>query len=337
MRRLQWAGGGAALLTVLLWGMPPLYQTLFASRFPGQKVLWREEGIENTVTIAQDGEQQIMYLNGHHQANDSEGMVRYHRLIGHLPAVLHPDPRSALVIGLGGGATPGALTQHPQVTVECVELSPSVVGGARHFGAHNNHVLDQPNLKLRIDDGRNYLLLTDRKYDIITADVIMPHHAGAGNLYSVEYYRLCEKALAPGGLMCQWIWKNSRSQYQMMIRTFVQAFPYVTFWEDGTLMIGSNQPIRLSREAMVRKFENPQTRAALAEVKLRSPEDVLKMYTGNREEVVAYVGEGPIISDDRPLIEYFRSSQEMREVVTLGRIQRDLREKFTNRTPPVVD
>jgi spermidine synthase len=336
-RELGWTVGAGLLLAVLLYLMPPLYDTLFASRFPDQRVLWREEGIENTVTIAQGPDQRVMYLNGHHQANDSEGMVRYHRLIGHLPALLHPDPRRALVIGLGGGATPGALTQHPELTVECVELSPSVVGGARFFGDHNNHVLDQPNLVMRVDDGRNHLLLTDQKYDIITADVIMPHHAGAGNLYSVEYYKLCKKALAPGGLMCQWIWKNSRSQYQMMIRTFVQAFPYVTFWEDGTLMIGSNQPITISRAALARKFQQPQTRASLLEVKLQSPEQVLKMYTGNRDEVVAYVGDGPIISDDRPLIEYFRSSQEMQEVVTLGRIQRDLREYFRNRTPPVVE
>lgn len=336
-RELGWTLSSALVLAVLLSLMPPLYDTLFASRFPGQQVLWREEGIENTVTIAQGPDQMVMYLNGHHQANDSEGMVRYHRLIGHLPALLHPDPRRALVIGLGGGATPGALTQHPELTVECVELSPSVVGGARFFADHNDNVLNQPNLVMRVDDGRNHLLLTDQKYDIITADVIMPHHAGAGNLYSVEYYRLCREALAPGGLMCQWIWKHSRSQYQMMMRTFLQAFPYVTLWEDGTLMIGSNQPIQISRSALARKFEHPQTRSSLLEVKLQSPEQVLKMYTGSREEIAAYVGDGPIISDDRPLIEYFRSSEEMQEVVTLGRIQRDLRDYFRNRTPPVVE
>lgn len=336
-REVGWIVGGAALLAVLLSLMPPLYETLFASRFPGQQVLWREEGIENTVTVAQGPDQMVMYLNGHHQANDSEGMVRYHRLIGHLPALLHPDPRRALVIGLGGGATPGALTQYPTMTVECVELSPSVIGGARFFADHNDDVLNQPNLVMRVDDGRNHLLLTDRKYDIITADVIMPHHAGAGNLYSVEYYRLCKEALAPGGLMCQWIWKHSRSQYQMMLRTFLQAFPYVTLWQDGTLMIGSNEPIEISREAIARKFAEPQTRSSLMEIGLRGVDDVLKMYTGSRDEVQAYVGDGPVISDDQPLIEYFRSSQEMQEVVTLGRIQRDLHEHFRNRAPPVVD
>jgi spermidine synthase len=278
-----------------------------------------------------------MYLNGHHQANDSEGMIKYHRLIGHLPVLLHPNPQRALVIGLGGGATPGAITQHPGVTVECVELSPSVVGGARYFSHVNNDVLRQPNLEMRVDDGRNHLLLTDRKYDVITADVIMPHHAGAGNLYSVEYYRLCREALAPGGMMCQWLWKHSQSQYQMMMRTFARAFPYITLWEDGTLMVGSNQPIRISRAALAGKFADPEARASLASVGLRRPEDLLSRYTGNGEEIRAYVDDGPIITDNQPLIEYFRSSQEMTEVVTLGRIQRDLRQSFPNRTPPLVD
>jgi spermidine synthase len=274
-----------------------------------------------------------MYLNGHHQANDSLGMIRYHQLIGHLPVLLHPNPTSALVVGLGGGATPGAITQHSGVTVECVELSPSVVRGARYFSHVNHDVLKQPNLRLRVDDGRNHLLLTDRKYDVITADVIMPHHAGAGNLYSAEYYRLCRDALAPGGLMCQWIWQNSRFQYQLMLRTFLHVFPYALVWSDGSLIVGSNQPIRLSRAAIQSKFTDPRARGALAGVGLRNADEVLNLYTGNRDEAVAYVGDGPIISDDRPLIEYFRSTQEAHEVVSLGRIRGDVRRAFTSRPP----
>lgn len=330
-RRLLWALGGTALLYVSIPRLPPLYETLFASRFPGEKVVWREEGIENTVTIADGPEHRVMYLNGHHQANDSPGMIRFHRLIGHLPMLLHPNPQRALVVGLGGGATPGAITQHPGVTVDCVELSPSVIHGARFFSHVNNKVLEQPNLRLWVDDGRNYLLLTDRKYDVITADVIMPHHAGAGNLYSVEYYRLCKDALAPGGLMCQWIWQNSRFQYQMMLRTFLKVFPYALLWADGSLIVGSNEPIRLSREGIKAKFVDPRTRAALAEIGLHNVDEVLALYTGNREEAVAYVGSGPVISDDRPLIEYFRSTPEMTEVASLGRIHADLRRYFRSR------
>ena len=45
-----------------------------------------------------------------------------------------------------------------------------------------------------IDDGRNYLLLTPKRYDVITADIIQPTTAGADNLYSAEYFRLMRNA-----------------------------------------------------------------------------------------------------------------------------------------------
>jgi len=217
--------------------------------------------------------------------------------------------------------------------VDCVELSSSVVHAAKLFSHVNHNVLEQPNLRLRVDDGRNHLMLTDTKYDVITADVIMPHHAGAGNLYSTGYYRLCLQALAPGGLMCQWIWQNSRFQYQLMLRSFLRVFPYALLWSDGSLIIGSNQPIRLDRAAIAARFADPRTRGALAEVGLRNANEVIRLYTGNRDEALAYVGDGPVISDDRPLNEYYRSTQEARDIVSLGRIRGDVRRAFTSRPP----
>ena len=132
----------------------------------------------------------MLFLDGLHQANDSPEMLRTHRLIGHLPMVLHRRPARALVIGLGGGATAGAVSRHAGTRVDIVELSDSVRKGAAYFAHANDDVLRQPNVRLRVDDGRNYLLTTKDRYDVLTADIIQPIHAGAGLLYSVEYFRL---------------------------------------------------------------------------------------------------------------------------------------------------
>jgi predicted membrane-bound spermidine synthase len=89
--------------------------------------------------------------------------------------ILHPDARDALVIGLGGGATSGALSRHTGVTVDIVEISNEVVqAAARFFRPINFDVLRKPNVRMHVDDGRNYLLLAGRKYDVITADIILP-------------------------------------------------------------------------------------------------------------------------------------------------------------------
>jgi spermidine synthase len=138
-----------------------------------------------------------LYINGMHQASDEPGMVAYHRIIGTLPLAIHPDPKKALVIGSGGGATPGAVAAFDSdLEVNVVELSAAVVEATRRFGHINFELLTRPNVSVRVDDGRNYMLLTDRRYDVITADVILPVHAGAGNLYSLQYYRLLPVAAA---------------------------------------------------------------------------------------------------------------------------------------------
>ena len=166
----------------------------------------------------------MLYLDGLHQANDSQEMVRIHAEIGHLPMLLHPDPNRALVIGLGGGVTAGAVSAH-DTTVDVVELAHSVVAAAPFFSHVNRDLLNRPNVRLRVDDGRNYLLLTDQRYDVLTADIIQPIHAGAGNLYSREYFMLARRVLRDGGLMLQWIGHRDEEHYRLIMRTFLDVFP----------------------------------------------------------------------------------------------------------------
>jgi spermidine synthase len=62
---------------------------------------------------------------------------------------------------------------HEGVDVDVVELADGVVSAARQFGAINYDVLDRPNV-LRVDDGRNFMMLTPKRYDVITADITQP-------------------------------------------------------------------------------------------------------------------------------------------------------------------
>jgi spermidine synthase len=253
-----------------------------------------------------------MYLNGWHQANDTPSMLRLHELIGHLPLLLQPAAparaeRRVLVIGLGGGATAGAAAAHERTRLDVVELSPSVVRGARFFAHVNGGVVDAPNVSLLTDDGRNYLLLTDQKYDVIMADALRPQHAGSSALYSRQYYDLVRAALADGGVMMQWIDHSiPENQYQLLLRTFLEAFPYVTAWADATLFIGSDRPYMLDRETLAARLGGPAG-GVLAPLGLSTPETVLQLFTASDSELRAYVGDGPVVSDDHPYVEFFRS------------------------------
>jgi spermidine synthase len=288
-------------------------------------MVFRAEGVQTTATVHYHAAgHRILYLDGLHQANDTDGMVRVHAEIGHLPMVLHPSPRRALVVGLGGGVTAGAVTAHRAATVDIVELAGSVVEAAPFFSHVNGDVLRQPNAALRVDDGRNYLRMTPRRYDVLTADIIQPIHAGAGNLYSVEYFTLARRVLRDRGLMLQWIGHRDELHYKLIMRTFLHVFPHTTLWADGTLMVGSLEPLRIDRESYERRSRTPDVLFGLSRVRLDTFDALLRRYTAGPDEMRRFVGQGPLLTDDRPLLEYHRSLSESSGPLDLSSLRGDV-------------
>jgi spermidine synthase len=300
----------AGALVVALGALsPPIHEIVFHEHFPDQQLLAYWEGLENTVSVGRDADGvQTLYTNSRGQTNDSADLVRYHRVMGHLAALLAPSrtPR-ALVVGLGAGATPGALAQHSGASIDIVELSPSVVAAAPFFRVANADVLSQPNVHLLLDDGRNYLLRDRVRYDVVTADVVHPYDAGATNLYSVEYFQLVARSLAPGGIMVQWVSPGTAFEHSLIVRTFLRAFPNATLWLGGDLLVGSSEPLRLSRSELDARLADPQARGALQEVGFNHAQDVLAQFRGTSEQLHAYAGDGPVLTDDHPILEYFQS------------------------------
>jgi len=212
----------SAIFAAAVWWSPDPFVQFVAQRYPGQDIVWQEEGVEATVVVHRNRSEELtLTINGNHQASTDESTAYVHRRIGHLPMAIHPGPRTALVIGLGGGATAGAVSVHDGVDVDVVELAGSVVRGASFLESINYGVLSRPNVHLRVDDGRNYLMLTPRRYDVITADVIHPIFAGSGNMYSVEYFRQMRRVLNPGGLVLQWV-AGTEAEYKTIARTRVR-------------------------------------------------------------------------------------------------------------------
>jgi spermidine synthase len=305
--RMSFAAAACAVFAAAVWLSPDPFDQFVAQRYPRQRILWREEGVEATVVVheATNGERSLT-VNGNHQSSTGGAMVYDHHRIGHLPMTLHPNPRRALVIGLGGGATAGAVSIHEGVDVDVVELSAAVVRGAAYFGDINYQFFSRPNAHLRTDDGRNYMMLTGRKYDVVTADVIHPIYAGSGNLYSAEYFRLIRSVLKPGGLVLQWA-AGTDAEYKLIARTFASVFPETTVWADGSLLVGALEPLRLRPSDFERKLERPGDAQGIHDLGISTFDQLLKMYRAGPEELRAFVGAGPVLTDDRPLVEYFLS------------------------------
>lgn len=315
----RWITAAAAAFSFAAgaWLMEDPFKLFLRLRYPNQQVLWSEEGVQATVSVQRMGEHLVMNLEGNHQASDLQGSVNVHRAIGHLPMALHAGAREALVIGLGGGATAGAVSIHSGVEVDVVELSQSVVKAASYFNHVNEGVLTRRNVHLRVDDGRNHLLATKRRYDVITADLILPIFSGAGNLYSAEYFRLVRNALKENGVALQWVW-GTDAEYKTIMRTFLSVFPHATLWRGGSLMLGSREPLVLRRADYDWKMAIPGRRQALLELGYDTFEALTADYVAGPDEMRAFVGPGPLLTDDRPLTEYFLTLPRDRELDITG-------------------
>jgi spermidine synthase len=136
--------------------------------------------------------------------------------------------------------------------------------------------------------------------------VILPIHAGSNNVYSAEYFRLARGALKPGGMVVQWV-AGTDAEYKLIMRTFLSVFPETTLWGDGSLMVGSVEPLRLRQSDFDRKMDMPGGAAALAAFGVHGFDELLRQYVAGPADMRRYVGEGPILTDDRPLVEYFLS------------------------------
>jgi spermidine synthase len=271
-----------------------------------ERVLFSREGVQTAVAVhEQPGRRptRVMYLDGMHQASDLPQMAFVHHRIGAMPVMLHPNPKTALVVGLGGGATAGAVARFPGLEVDVVELSGAVVEGAAFFSHINFGLLERPSVTLRVDDGRNFLMTTRKKYDIITADIILPRHAGAGALYSREYFQLVRNALSDDGLVLQWNGAEADTTYRNILRTFLSVFPEMTLWADGTLMVGSLKPLTVSRSAYERRFQAGEFRGLFN----WDYATMLASFLAGPPDVKNWVGDGEILTDDKPTIEYFLS------------------------------
>ena len=276
------------------------------ARAAGSSVLWYEEGVQSTVVVTGGPEagSRVMHIDSRHQANDTPAMVFIHARIGLLPAILHPQPQRALVVGLGGGATAGALSQYRGMQIDVVELSPGVIRGAEFFRHVNFDVLRRSNVRTRVDDGRNFLLRARGQYDVITADAIIPTNPGATNLYSVEYFQLVRAALAPGGIALHWNGADAPAEHRLILRAFLAAFPQTTLWGDGKLMVGWKDRAAVSRSRLEAMLGDPGGRAVLRLMNVERFDHLARMFRASPEQARDIAGQGAPLTDDRPLIEY---------------------------------
>lgn len=218
-------------------------------------------------------------------------------LLAYLPLASHPSPRSFLTIGLGAGVTVGAARDHLR-DVDLVEINPGVVEAIHRHGPPG--LLD--NLTVIRNDARNYLLATDKKYDIISSEPSYPTESSVANLFTRDFYEIAARRLNDGGIYCQWLpyYVLSNDDVTMMVKTFATVFPHTRLWKVTNsldlIMVGSKSPLTLPVEEISARVSRLNTHGYPLDFQVsRTPEQV-------RE--IAVASDVPVNTDDRPLLEY---------------------------------
>ena len=299
-------GCGAAAAAIVLF--VPL-QAPLQKLMPGERLIFYRESNSATVSVREDAEGgRMLSINGLDEVPVDPSSLLTFRVLAHMPLFLHTDPKHVMVLSLGGAVTTSSVAVHDVERIDAVELCGPVVEAARYFEQWNRGVLDDPALNVIVKDGRNHLLLTESRYDIITADATHPWSADSWILYTREFYDLVLSRLSEGGLFCQWIplhWL-SNEDFKCILRTLRSSFPSLSLWYTGSyiIVLGSRTEPVVDNARMKRLIAEPAVSFDLRSVGIESPLQLLSLYLMSNTRIDEFAGDGPFNTDDHPYLEH---------------------------------
>jgi spermidine synthase len=230
--------------------------------------------------------------------------------LGQLPLLLHGGAKRVLIVGLGSGITASSVASHPKVErIDVLEISPEVVEASGYFADENRRVLEDPRVHLTVADARNFLLAAPDSWDVIVSEPSNPWISGISNLFTREFFELAQSKLAPRGLMTQWfhLYGVSAADVRTVLATFCAVFPEVSVWMPlggDLVLIGSNEPHRLSYDALQDALAQPTIARDLSRARLAGIAPLARTFLIGGAALDGYVEGAALNTDDRPRIEF---------------------------------
>jgi len=245
------------------------------------RTVYQREGLTATVLVQRDGDgARLLTINGRTESGDP--FMRTQVLIAHWPLWLARSTERVLVIGLGSGATAGSVLRHPVRRLDVVELEAAILDASRWFEPENGRPLADPRTHASAADGRNFLLLSPNRYDVIISQPSLPWVAGAATLFTQDFFELAADRLAPGGVFGQWVAADAlgREPLRSVMAAFAAVFPHVLVVEPtpGDLfLIGSRERLAFDRARIAAAFSDPAIVDDLRRVDVVGPRDLVAM------------------------------------------------------------
>jgi predicted membrane-bound spermidine synthase/tetratricopeptide (TPR) repeat protein len=278
----------------------------------GAEQLSFEEGWNATVSVWRNGGATWLKTNGKSDASSVADM-NTQVLVSLLPALAHPSPRRAFVVGLGSGVSVRTLADVPGVErVDVVEIERAVLRASRFFDFLNRDVLADPKVHVIEDDARSALQLAREPYDIIVSEPSNPWIAGIAALFTADYFRVAASRLNPDGILAQWLqtYRVPPSLVAVVVANVRAVFPHVEVWwanPSDLIILASRRPIPWNRQRVAGLMAPPgPIRTALRDwLRIDHADQLLGHFLlGDRGSAMLAAGADFTHSDDRPALEF---------------------------------
>ncbi len=274
------------------------------------EIVFYREGIDATVSVgeSQDGDF-TMSVNGKPDASTLPDDMVTQGLAGVIPLLQRPDARDVCLIGLGSGVTAGAILAFDIDRLDLAEISRAVIDGSRFFDDVSQAPLDDPRLHMHRNDGRNLLLLSDRRYDVIVSEPSNPWISGIANLFTREFFELSRDRLKPGGIHAQWLHGYSMhpDNFAAVLRTLNEVFGHVQIWEmamNDYLMIASTEPFEIDVEELYFHMAQPDLQRLLEKIHITHPLQIAQHWVGRADAMSSWLDGALLLTDDLPYLEF---------------------------------
>ena len=272
------------------------------------EVIYQGEGSSGFTTVEKEitslGTVEYAMFNSGKADASSHGDRSTQTLSAHIPMLFHPDAKDVMVLGLASGMTPGEVLLYPVKSLHVVEISDQVAESCRkYFRPWNNACLEDPRTRLILQDGRNHLALTHTYYDVIISEPSNPWMDGLANLYSLEFFRMAQQRLRPGGIFAQWIqsYEMDWDTFSMLGRTFASVFP------DGALVkVGPTDYLMLGFTGSGLAWETARKNVGFAKKSdlVTFPGVEFLSHLVLTEDIGTLFGPGPMHTDNHPRLEF---------------------------------
>jgi spermidine synthase len=234
-------------------------------------------------------------------AADSE---RYMRLFAWLPQAMRSDLNDVLLISYGVGTTAETLlaTANTQ-SLTIADPSATILATSRLI-QRPAQPLDDPRVRLRLEDGRKVLQQNPEQFDLITGEPPPPRLAGMHALYSQEYFQLMQQALKPQGWASYWLPVDQLTvaSSKAIIQAFCKAFADCSLWAGSHynwILLGSKQG-QVASDAITTLFNDSASTQQLKTAGFENSVQLASSFIAGPETLQQWIGTQPAVSDNWP-------------------------------------